>query len=218
MAKKIKKVRASLCQACGIIIPRKSGEKPPLCKCGSKMKKTRMEEDIVNKGRIAVEELNTEEAHPKHPSRKNRIQRLLEKEVTPAVRLSNFRNYIYDRKGECDLMNWWEIVFPNEVYPSSDDVPYMLVQLRIQYQLEADRLAEQGIAPSSKFLLNYDAVMALDQNKLSPTLKKLVACYEQANKKRAERKALKEKSKSARNRIKEAVEEPDEEEVEEADV
>lgn len=172
-----KKIRASVCGKCGVVLERKPGEKPPICKCGFQMKKSKLAVSIIKKGKVSIDELPTEESHPKHPDRASRSMALLE-DASPATRLSNYKQFIASNKSFVDLSNWWELVFPGEDYP--EDKPWMLIDLRIEYKLIVAVKIQDGQAITARQLVNYVAVMEMNVDKLTPLLKDLVKGYEEA--------------------------------------
>lgn len=173
-----KKVRASVCGKCGTVQARKTGEKPPLCKCGTQMKKVKLSISIINKGKVSIEELPTEESHPKHPARSSRSIALSLEDASPQIRFSNYKQFIANNKSFVDLSGWWELVFPKEDYP--EDKPWMLIDLRIEYKLLVDAKIQDGQAITARQLVNYEAVMEMNIKKLTPLLQDLISGYEKA--------------------------------------
>ncbi len=177
--KKGKRVRSSICPKCGTVIARESGEKPPLCKCGAKMRKGKgTTEADVKAGKVTIEEIEAEEVHPAHPEHTSRKMALLE-EATPALRLVNYKIFLTNNKSFTDLTQWWTLVFPNEDYPK--DKSWFLISLRIEYKLIADSVIKDGVALSARQVVNYQAVMEMRVDKLTPTLQSLVKCCDEAH-------------------------------------
>lgn len=178
------KPRASVCHKCGTILTRESGDNPPLCKCGSQMVKARLDQKVIDKGKLSIEELKTAEAHPKHPERTSRKEALM-KEASPSLRLTNFRQHLSGNKNFVDVSNWWELVFPGEDYP--EDKSWFLLCLRIEYKLIADANIQDGIALTARQLVNYDGVMDMEVKKLTPLLQGLIKSYDQSQQSKLDR-------------------------------
>lgn len=183
-----KKIRASVCGKCGAVAARKTGEKPALCKCGTQMKKAKLEASIVKKGKVSIDQMPTEEAHPKHPDRSNRNKAIIE-DVSPRMRYQNYKQFIANNKSFVDVSGWWEMVFPKEDYP--EDKPWMLITLKIEYKLLVDANIQDGTALQARQLVNYVATMELNVDKLTPLMRDLVNGYEEARKSKIDREEAK---------------------------
>lgn len=174
-----KKCRTSFCPKCGIVQARPAGTKPPLCTCGTKMKRgVGLTESEVKNGKINIEQLRTEEAHPDHPERTSR-KLAMTKDSSPAQRLTNYKAFISTNKSFTDLSGWWDLVFPGEDYP--EDKSWFLISLRIEYKLIADAAIMDGVSLTARQVVNYVAVMELNVEKLTLTLQNLVRSYDEAH-------------------------------------
>lgn len=178
------KPRASVCHKCGTIIPRKSGDNAPLCKCGAQMVKARLDQSVIDKGKLSIEEIKTAESHPSHPDRASRKMALMD-EVSPQVRLTNYKQFLSTNKNFTDLSKWWELVFPKDDYP--EDKSWFLVTLRIEYKLIADANIQDGVALTARQLVNYVGVMELNVDKLTPVLQNLIKSYDQSQQSKLDR-------------------------------
>ena len=164
-------IRAWICE-CGQVKPREKGQSAILCKCGAKMKKSRLQPETLKKGKVEVEERPTKQA--KSPKGIKPAQ------VDSSTLLKNFRLYWGQCKVTATHETWWSHVFPKQPYPKSKSA--FMTALKIEYALAMAEIEEKELPISAQFQKNFDAAMAMNKDGLSKTLQKLVESYDNAAK------------------------------------